>query len=78
MKNIDPLKDLDLTKIIQDDLHEIFPNFKPLLVSKEEILNYDEERILELVMYAVHYKITNLKNELIKKYQNIYPTIFSS
>ncbi|SMP09019.1 hypothetical protein [Chryseobacterium profundimaris] len=69
-------KGLDLSIITQYDFSEVFPDFPPLLISPENIISDEKLRVMELLTFAGHYEIADLKNELTKRYGDTFPELF--
>lgn len=69
-------KGFEISKITQEDLFFLFPEFNPLLVSVP--INYDDEkmRVLEILTYSIEYGISKLTKIITDYYKNIYPDIF--
>lgn len=57
-------KNLDLQTATVYDLADLFPDQPPVLISPEEDLTDEQERILSLYTYAENYNITDLLQKL--------------
>jgi|GEM_PF-5217059 len=79
MQQDEKLIDLDLSKITQYDLYTIYPEFIPILISWDETITNEDQnllRVMELLAYAEHYGISELKIKLTELYKSIYPNNF--
>lgn len=76
MSNENNFQGIDISKITQDDLISIFPEFLPLLVSTPENCDDDKLRVIEVLTFSDHYNISELTTKISDFYQNIYPELF--
>lgn len=64
MENSSTYKNLDLRTATVYDVAELFPDKQPILISSEDELTEEQERILGLYTYAEDYNITDLKEKI--------------
>ncbi|WP_313600617.1 hypothetical protein [Epilithonimonas vandammei] len=76
MSNENNFQEIDISKITQWDLFKIYPNCSPLLLSTIDENSDDKFRVLEILQYSKHYKISELTKIITEYYKNIYPDIF--
>lgn len=64
MENSSTYKGLDLRKVTMYDIAELFKDKPAIMISSENELTDEQERILELFTYAENYELDELKNKL--------------
>lgn len=64
MENTSTYKDLDLRKVTMYDIAELFTDKPAVLISPDDDLTEEQERILALYTYAENYELTELKDKI--------------
>ena len=70
MENTSTYKDLDLRKVTMYDIAELFTDKPAVLISPDDDMTEEHERILALYTYAENYELTELKDKIQKLYSN--------
>lgn len=68
MENTSTYKDLDLRKVTMYDIAELFTDKPAVLISPDDDMTEEQERILALYTYAENYELTELKDKIQELY----------
>lgn len=69
MENSSTYKGLDLRKVTMYDIAELYEDKPAIMISHENEISDEEERILGLYSYADNYDLTELKKKIEELYK---------
>ena len=64
MENSSTFQNLDLRKVTMYDIAELYEDQPAIMISPENEITEEQERILALYTYAENYEITELKQKI--------------